>query len=90
MPSDLAKKKAAKKKEAAKGRGRTKKSDELDGEGDQPGAQTNGASNGERPDLNKHFFCYLYSPLKLRSTLADVESKPESMCFCFDRCRGYN
>lgn len=49
MPSDLAKKKAAKKKEAAKARQRTKKTDELNEEGDQPEAQTNGAeSNGER------------------------------------------
>lgn len=48
MPSDLAKKKAAKKKEAAKARQRTKKTDELNEEGDQPEAQTNGAeSNGQ-------------------------------------------
>lgn len=47
MPSDLAKKKAAKKKEAAKARQRTKKTDELNEEGDQPEVQTNGAeSNG--------------------------------------------
>lgn len=49
MPSDLAKKKAAKKKEAAKARQRSKKPDELNGEAEQPDAQTNGAeSNGER------------------------------------------
>lgn len=49
MPSDLAKKKAAKKKEAAKARQRTKKSDEVNGEDDQPETQSNGAeSNGER------------------------------------------
>lgn len=53
MPSDLAKKKAAKKKEAAKARQRTKKADELNGEGDQPEAQTNGAeSNGEDNQLS--------------------------------------
>uniref|UniRef100_A0A672I1X8 ATP-binding cassette sub-family F member 2 n=1 Tax=Salarias fasciatus TaxID=181472 RepID=A0A672I1X8_SALFA len=46
MPSDLAKKKAAKKKEAAKARQRTKKTDELNGEGEQPEAQTNGFVNG--------------------------------------------
>lgn len=52
MPSDLAKKKAAKKKEAAKARQRTKKPDELNEEGDQPEAQSNGAeSNGKRTDL---------------------------------------
>lgn len=51
MPSDLAKKKAAKKKEAAKARQRTKKPDELNEEGEQaeqPETQLNGAeSNGE-------------------------------------------
>lgn len=46
MPSDLAKKKAAKKKEAAKARQRTKKPDELNEEAE---AKTNGAeSNGEK------------------------------------------
>lgn len=51
MPSDLAKKKAAKKKEAAKARQRTKKPDEVNGESEQPEQETqrNGAeSNGER------------------------------------------
>lgn len=48
----MAKKKAAKKKEAAKARQRTKKTDELNGEGDQPEAQTNGAeSNGRENEL---------------------------------------
>lgn len=47
MPSDLAKKKAAKKKEAAKARQRTKKSDDVNGESEQPEIQENGAhSNG--------------------------------------------
>uniref|UniRef100_A0A7N8YFF1 ATP-binding cassette sub-family F member 2 n=1 Tax=Mastacembelus armatus TaxID=205130 RepID=A0A7N8YFF1_9TELE len=49
MPSDLAKKKAAKKKEAAKARQRTKKPDEVNEESEQPETQRNGAeSNGER------------------------------------------
>lgn len=49
MPSDLAKKKAAKKKEAAKARQRSKKPDDLNGEAEQPDTQTNGAeSNGEQ------------------------------------------
>lgn len=52
MPSDLAKKKAAKKKEAAKARQRTKKPEELNGEAgeaEQAEPQQNGAdSNGER------------------------------------------
>lgn len=48
MPSDLAKKKAAKKKEAAKARQRTKKPEELNGEAEHPDTQQNGAeSNGE-------------------------------------------
>lgn len=48
MPSDLAKKKAAKKKEAAKARQRTKKADEGNEEGEQAETQQNGAeSNGE-------------------------------------------
>ncbi|KAA0719331.1 ATP-binding cassette sub-family F member 2 [Triplophysa tibetana] len=48
MPSDLAKKKAAKKKEAAKARQQkpgTKKGDEVDGDGGKPEAQENGAAD---------------------------------------------
>lgn len=51
MPSDLAKKKAAKKKEAAKARQRPKKSEEVEVNGDceQQECQENEAdSNGER------------------------------------------
>lgn len=49
MPSDLAKKKAAKKKEAAKARQRTKKPEEVNEEADLPDTQQNGAeSNGEK------------------------------------------
>lgn len=44
MPSDLAKKKAAKKKEAAKARQRPKKADELNDEGQEPEAQENGVN----------------------------------------------
>lgn len=52
MPSDLAKKKAAKKKEAAKARQRSKKPEELNGEAEQAEPQQNGAdSNGERRRL---------------------------------------
>ena len=49
----MAKKKAAKKKEAAKARQRTKKPDEVNDESEQPETQRNGAeSNGEqRADL---------------------------------------
>lgn len=52
MPSDAAKKKAAKKKEAAKARQRSKKPEELNGEAGEAGEaepQQDGAeSNGER------------------------------------------
>lgn len=45
MPSDLAKKKAAKKKEAAKARQRPKKAEEVnDGEEERPESQENGNS----------------------------------------------
>lgn len=47
MPSDLAKKKAAKKKEAAKSRQRTKKTE--DEEGERP---ENGLENGDGDDMN--------------------------------------
>lgn len=47
MPSDLAKKKAAKKKEAAKARQRSKKPEEngVNGEGEKPESQENGAAD---------------------------------------------
>lgn len=84
MPSDLAKKKAAKKKEAAKARQRTKKPDELNGESEQPETQRNGAeSNGERRtdvwinitivglvDLNHHSWDTLH---KFISSLTSVQ-----------------
>lgn len=56
MPSDLAKKKAAKKKEAAKARQRPKKNEELNGEGEKPESQENGVSefNGESEALVSH------------------------------------
>lgn len=46
MPSDLAKKKAAKKKEAAKARQRVKKTEEVNGEGEHQEIQHNGTVNG--------------------------------------------
>lgn len=56
MPSDLAKKKAAKKKEAAKARQRTKKTEEVNGESEQQEPQLNGAeSNGEKMTEEKHW-----------------------------------
>lgn len=57
MPSDLAKKKAAKKKEAAKARQRSKKPDEVNGEAEHPDTQQNGAeSNGEKRTPENHFW----------------------------------
>ncbi|KTG39870.1 hypothetical protein cypCar_00018202, partial [Cyprinus carpio] len=58
MPSDLAKKKAAKKKEAAKARQRVKKHDDVNGEGELQdgqvnGAVTNGETNGDVAALTK-------------------------------------
>lgn len=48
MPSDLAKKKAAKKKEAAKARQRSKKPEEVNGEAEYPDTQNGAESNGEK------------------------------------------
>lgn len=60
MPSDLAKKKAAKKKEAAKARQRSKKPEEVNGETEHPEAQRNGAdSNGEK--WTKFYMLLLFS-----------------------------
>lgn len=64
MPSDLAKKKAAKKKEAAKARQRPKKAEEVNGEGEKPEGQENYVSelNGE---FSTGSFFESQSPLKL-------------------------
>lgn len=61
MPSDLAKKKAAKKKEAAKVRQQkpgTKKGDEVDGDGGKPEAQENGAADVNGKIFNKTLLIY--------------------------------
>lgn len=56
MPSDLAKKKAAKKKEAAKARQRSKKPEEASEEAEHPDTQQNGAeTNGKKRTHSKHF-----------------------------------
>lgn len=55
MPSDLAKKKAAKKKEAAKARQRTKKTEEANGESEQQEAQLNGAESNGKKTEEKHW-----------------------------------
>lgn len=66
MPSDLAKKKAAKKKEAAKARQRSKKPDELNEEAEQLDAQSNGAeSNGEEEDCTLNAGLWVTRPVSL-------------------------
>lgn len=83
MPSDLAKKKAAKKKEAAKARQRSKKPDELNGEAEQLDAQSNGAeSNGE--DCIVCWVPLLTSTLKLTLTpeLAILSNRVKSALKC--------
>uniref|UniRef100_A0A8C7L1R3 ATP-binding cassette sub-family F member 2 n=1 Tax=Oncorhynchus kisutch TaxID=8019 RepID=A0A8C7L1R3_ONCKI len=78
MPSDLAKKKAAKKKEAAKSRqAGTKKTDEFNGENDQPESQENGAdSNGE--DLTKELDEFELKKLDARAVTGVLASHPNS------------
>uniref|UniRef100_A0A1A7Y619 ATP-binding cassette sub-family F member 2 n=1 Tax=Iconisemion striatum TaxID=60296 RepID=A0A1A7Y619_9TELE len=81
MPSDLAKKKAAKKKEAAKARQRTKKSDELNGEGDQPETQENGAhSNGDNGvvSLTKELDEFELRKTEARAVTGVLASHPNS------------
>uniref|UniRef100_A0A8C8EXC0 ABC transporter domain-containing protein n=1 Tax=Oncorhynchus tshawytscha TaxID=74940 RepID=A0A8C8EXC0_ONCTS len=82
MPSDLAKKKAAKKKEAAKSRqAGTKKTDEFNGENDQPESQENGAdSNGERrvASLTKELDEFELKKLDARAVTGVLASHPNS------------
>ncbi|XP_060949694.1 ATP-binding cassette, sub-family F, member 2b [Limanda limanda] len=78
MPSDLAKKKAAKKKEAAKGRGRTKKSDELDGDGDQPETQTNGAESNGVEHITKELDEFELQKMEARAVTGVLASHPNS------------
>lgn len=52
MPSDLAKKKAAKKKEAAKARQRSKKPEDVNEENDQAEPQQNGADSNGRISMD--------------------------------------
>ncbi|KAL3040666.1 ATP-binding cassette, sub-family F, member 2b [Trematomus bernacchii] len=77
MPSDLAKKKAAKKKEAAKGRGRTKKTDELE-DGDQPEAQSNGAQSNGIASLTKEIDEFELAKTEARAVTGVLSSHPNS------------
>uniref|UniRef100_A0A672I1H4 ATP-binding cassette sub-family F member 2 n=1 Tax=Salarias fasciatus TaxID=181472 RepID=A0A672I1H4_SALFA len=78
MPSDLAKKKAAKKKEAAKARQRTKKTDELNGEGEQPEAQTNGAESNGIASLTKELDEFELRKTEARAVTGVLASHPNS------------
>ncbi|XP_034069873.1 ATP-binding cassette, sub-family F, member 2b [Gymnodraco acuticeps] len=77
MPSDLAKKKAAKKKEAAKGRGRTKKTDELE-DGDQPEAQSNAAQSNGIASLTKEIDEFELAKTEARAVTGVLSSHPNS------------
>uniref|UniRef100_A0A674BMY2 ATP binding cassette subfamily F member 2 n=1 Tax=Salmo trutta TaxID=8032 RepID=A0A674BMY2_SALTR len=77
MPSDLAKKKAAKKKEAAKSRqARTKKTDEFNGENDQPESQENGADRVA--SLTKELDEFELKKLDARAVTGVLASHPNS------------
>ncbi|CAL8401465.1 ATP-binding cassette sub-family F member 2 [Gadus morhua] len=79
MPSDLAKKKAQKKKEAAKARNRPKKADELDGEGDGEAAEghTNG-TDSVMDGLCKHIDECELKKAEFRATTGVLSSHPNS------------
>ncbi|XP_063768193.1 ATP-binding cassette, sub-family F, member 2b [Eleginops maclovinus] len=77
MPSDLAKKKAAKKKEAAKGRGRTKKTDGLE-DGDQPETQSNGAQSNGIASLTKELDEFELAKTEARAVTGVLSSHPNS------------
>ncbi|XP_005166462.1 ATP-binding cassette, sub-family F, member 2b isoform X4 [Danio rerio] len=83
MPSDLAKKKAAKKKEAAKARQRAKKHDEVNGDGelqDDPvnDAETNGDANGDVAALSKELDEFEMRKTEARAVTGVLASHPNS------------
>ncbi|XP_064797802.1 ATP-binding cassette sub-family F member 2-like isoform X1 [Oncorhynchus masou masou] len=79
MPSDLAKKKAAKKKEAAKSRqAGTKKTDEFNGENDQPESQENGADSNGLARLTKELDEFELKKLDARAVTGVLASHPNS------------
>ncbi|CDQ61720.1 unnamed protein product [Oncorhynchus mykiss] len=79
MPSDLAKKKAAKKKEAAKSRqAGTKKTDEFNGENDQPESQENGADSNGVASLTKELDEFELKKLDARAVTGVLASHPNS------------
>ncbi|XP_028659706.1 ATP-binding cassette sub-family F member 2a [Erpetoichthys calabaricus] len=82
MPSDLAKKKAAKKKEAAKARQRPKKGDELNGfkndEGDKQESQENGADDYDVADVTKELDEFELKKTAARAVTGVLASHPNS------------
>lgn len=85
MPSDLAKKKAAKKKEAAKGR-QKKKPEEVNGEGEKPESQENGATaNGKSVVIPKR--CKFKSPFQTTREKSVMHILSNIVCArCLLRC----
>ncbi|KAI4886984.1 hypothetical protein NFI96_023479 [Prochilodus magdalenae] len=81
MPSDLAKKKAAKKKEAAKARQRVKKHEEVSVESEQPeedGAVPNGEANGDVSALAKELDEFELRKIEARAVTGVLASHPNS------------
>ncbi|XP_014882487.1 ATP-binding cassette sub-family F member 2-like [Poecilia latipinna] len=78
MPSDLAKKKAAKKKEAAKARQRPKKSEEVNGDGEQPEIQENGADSNGVGSLTKELDEFELRKTEARAVTGVLASHPNS------------
>ncbi|KAG7231191.1 hypothetical protein INR49_012022 [Caranx melampygus] len=78
MPSDLAKKKAAKKKEAAKARQRTKKPDEVNGDSEQPETQRNGAESNGIASLTKELDEFELRKTEARAVTGVLASHPNS------------
>ncbi|XP_051559655.1 ATP-binding cassette, sub-family F, member 2b isoform X2 [Myxocyprinus asiaticus] len=83
MPSELAKKKAAKKKEAAKARQRVKKHEEANGEGEHPdgqvnGVMSNGEANGDVVALAKELDEFELRKMESRAVTGVLASHPNS------------
>uniref|UniRef100_A0A3B5LYQ0 ATP-binding cassette sub-family F member 2 n=1 Tax=Xiphophorus couchianus TaxID=32473 RepID=A0A3B5LYQ0_9TELE len=78
MPSDLAKKKAAKKKEAAKARQRPKKSEEVNGDEEQPEIEENGADSNGVSSLTKELDEFELRKTEARAVTGVLASHPNS------------
>uniref|UniRef100_A0A3B3B738 ATP-binding cassette, sub-family F (GCN20), member 2b n=1 Tax=Oryzias melastigma TaxID=30732 RepID=A0A3B3B738_ORYME len=78
MPSDLAKKKAAKKKEAAKARQRSKKPEDVNEENDQAEPQQNGADSNGVANLTKELDEFELKKTEARAVTGVLASHPNS------------